>query len=292
MGEWVSAFGGWSSRLSATYGYGDQSFSTGVFGGYQRYHRLWGREDISRRFNPSLALAAGLDFVLSYDWAHYTNLPFPRDGRTIGATMPPTNTDLTRSLYDAAPAICVEAQWNLTPRLRIVPGLRFDYYHVVETDKFSYDPRLAVRWDLTPRLALKAAIGLYHQLPNPEFLDRQFGNPNLALPWADQYQIGVERQFTEADDADRDGVLRPPPRSAGGQHRSLLQRGSGPRVRARAAAAPQRHRALLRLARVHAVAFGGRGDAGGRRADGNERHAAQRRATCRGGRGSSIRRTT
>ena len=37
--------------------------------------------------------------------------------------------------------------------LRLVPGLRLDYYHVVETDKFSFDPRLAFRWELTPRLA-------------------------------------------------------------------------------------------------------------------------------------------
>ena len=199
MGEYLTSLGGWSSRLSATYGYGDQSFDTGTFGGYQRYHRVWGREDVSRRFSPQIAVAAGLDFVLSYDWAHYTNIPFPRDGRTIGTTMPPTGTDLRRSLYDTAPAIWVEAQWNITPRLRVVPGLRFDYYHVVETDKFSYDPRLALRWELAPRFAIKGAIGLYHQLPNPQFLDRQFGNPNLALSWADQYQIGIEQQFTEAD---------------------------------------------------------------------------------------------
>ena len=34
----------------------------------------------------------------------------------------------------------------------------------------------------------------------PEFLDRQFGNPNLSLSWADQYQLGVERKFTDADE--------------------------------------------------------------------------------------------
>jgi hypothetical protein len=200
MGEWVTSLGDWNARLSATYGYGDQSLSTGTFGGYQRYHRLWGREDLSRRFNPTIALAAGLDFVLSYDWAHYNDLPFPRDGRTIGNTMPPQMVDVSRSLYDTAPAVYVEAQINVTPRLRLVPGLRLDYYHVVETDKFSYDPRLAVRWDVTPRLALKAAVGLYHQLPNPEFLDRVYGNPNLALVWADQYQIGIEKKLTDADE--------------------------------------------------------------------------------------------
>ncbi|HXU01051.1 MAG TPA: TonB-dependent receptor, partial [Polyangia bacterium] len=200
MGEWVSSLGDWNTRLSATYGYGDQSLSTGAFGGYQRYHRLWGREDISRRFNSAIAVAAGLDFVLSYDWAHYTDLPFPRDGRTIGNTMPPQSVDVVRSLYDAAPAAYAEAQWNITPALRIVPGLRLDYYHVVETDKFSYDPRLALRWDLTPRWAVKAAVGLYHQLPNPQFLDRVYGNPNLLLSWADQYQVGVEHKFTDADE--------------------------------------------------------------------------------------------
>ena len=200
MGEWVTSLGGWSSRLSATYGYGDQSVATSTLAGYQRYHRLYGREDFSRRFSSALAVSAGLDFVLSYDWARYDNLPFPRDGRTIGTTMPPQMVDVTRSLYDTAPAVYVEAQWNPVPALRLVPGLRLDYYHVVETDKFSLDPRLAFRWDLTPRLAVKGAVGIYHQLPNPQFLDRVYGNPNLALPWADQYQIGVERRFTEADE--------------------------------------------------------------------------------------------
>jgi outer membrane receptor protein involved in Fe transport len=199
MGEWVGSLGAWSSRLSATYGYGDVSFSTDAFDGYQRYHRLYGREEVNRRFNPAIALSAGLDFVLSYDWAHYDDVPFPRDGRTIGMTVPP-GMDLERSLYDVAPAAYVEAQWNVGPRVRLVPGLRFDYYHVVGTDKFSYDPRMSARWDLTPRLALKAAVGIYHELPTPQFLDRQFGNPNLSLPWADQVQVGVERRFTDADE--------------------------------------------------------------------------------------------
>jgi TonB family protein len=200
MGEWITPLGGWSSRLSATYGYGDQSVSTNTLSGYQRYHRLYGREDFSRRFNPALAVSTGLDFVLSYDWARYDNLPFPRDGRTIGTTMPPQMVDVVRSLYNTAPAAYLEAQWNITPALRIVPGLRFDYYYVVETSKFSLDPRLAFRWEMTPRLALKGAVGVYHQLPNPQFLDRVYGNPNLRLPWADQYQIGFERRFTEADE--------------------------------------------------------------------------------------------
>ena len=154
--------------------------------------------------------------------------------------MPPTSTDLERSLYDTAPAVWVEAQWNITPRLRVVPGLRFDYYHVVETDKFSYDPRLALRWELTPRFALKAAVGLYHQLPNPEFLDRQFGNPNLLLSWADQYQIGVEQKFTDADELTATAffVRRHDLPVASVDHFSSVGQGTRLRPRAAAAATP------------------------------------------------------
>jgi TonB family protein len=199
MGEWVGTLSGWSSRLTGTYGYGDQSFSTSTLGGYQRYSRLYGRWDFNRRFGERFALSAGIDFVLSYDWARYDNLPFPRDGRTIGTTMPPAMVDVVRELYNTAPAAYLEAQWNPIRALRIVPGLRFDYYYVVETSKYSVDPRIAFRWELGPRTAIKGAVGLYHQLPNPQFLDRVYGNPNLSLPWADQYQVGVERAITNND---------------------------------------------------------------------------------------------
>lgn len=198
MGEWLTTLpGGWASRMTAMYAYGNESVETGVFGGFQRYHRMYGRHEVNKRVAPWLALTGGLDVVLSYDWATFTDIPFPRDGRALGPSMPPMR-EINRTLYNTAPAAYVEAQWNPHPRLRLVPGLRFDYYHVVDTDKMSWDPRLAARFEVTPRTALKASAGLYHQLPTPEFLDREFGNPNLELPWAEQYQLGVERTFTDA----------------------------------------------------------------------------------------------
>jgi len=102
MGEWVTTLGGWASRMTAMYAYGDQSFETGLFGGYQRYHRLYGRQEVTRRLTPWFQLTGGLDVVLSYDWAKFTDLPFPRDGRTLGPTMPP-KSEINRSLYDTAP---------------------------------------------------------------------------------------------------------------------------------------------------------------------------------------------
>ena len=214
----------------------------------------------ARGLQPALQLraggcgGAGLRPQLRLGALH--NLPFPRDGRTIGTTMPPQMIDVTRSLYDTAPArlcrgavephaaACASSRacasttttWSRPTSSRSIPGWRF-------------------AGTLTPRLALKAAVGIYHQLPNPQFLDRVYGNPNLALPWADQYQIGVERRFTEADEltATLFFVRRHDLPVASPDHFSST--GPEPRVRARAVASPQRHRALLRLDRVHAVAL-------------------------------------
>jgi TonB family protein len=192
---WRASAGGWVSSLRPAYGYGIQSIDLGTNSGAIRYQRLFLREDLTRTFGPRLAVATGFDGLLSYDTADF-NVPVPRDGRSIGVTNP-QQTVLTRRLWDTAPAVYVEAQLTPTPALRLVPGLRFDYYHVVNTDKLSLDPRFSARWAVTPRLAFKSSVGLYHQLPTPQFLDLEFGNPNLALVWADQYELGVERRFTD-----------------------------------------------------------------------------------------------
>jgi TonB family protein len=196
MTTWTTNVGGgWVSRFRPAYGYGVQSFAVGTNTGAIRYHRLFFREDLTRDFGPRFSLAAGLDGLLSYDLADF-DVPTPRDGRSIGVTTP-EQTQVTRRLYDTAPAVYVEGRWSVVPTLRLVPGVRVDYYHVVDTDKYNVDPRLSARWAVTPRLAWKGTVGIYHQLPTPQFLDKEFGNPNLALIWADQYELGLERRFTE-----------------------------------------------------------------------------------------------
>jgi TonB family protein len=193
--QWATTAGGWVSKFRPAYGYGVDSFAFGTNTGSIAYHRLFLREDLTRTFGPRFTLAAGLDGLLSYDLADF-DVPFPRDGRSIGVSTP-QSTRVARRLYDTAPAVYVEAQLAPTPSVRVTPGLRFDYYHVVDVDKFSLDPRLSARWAVTPRLAFKGTAGLYHQLPMGQFLDAQFGNPNLKLIWADQYEVGAERRFTD-----------------------------------------------------------------------------------------------
>ena len=168
MGEWVTALGRWSSRLSATYGYGDQSFvdrapsaATSATTASRRARTSAGasaRRSRCRRGSTSSSATTGRTT---------TTCPFPREGRTIGATMPPQMVDVEPLALRHGAGRCTSRRSEPTPRLRLVPGLRFDYYHVVETDKFSSTRAWRCAGTLTPRLALKAAVGIYHQLPEP-----------------------------------------------------------------------------------------------------------------------------
>jgi TonB family protein len=202
---WMTTVGGWVSRFRPAYGYGVDAFSFATNSGSIDYQRLFIREDLTRAFGPKLTVGLGFDGLLSYDTADF-HVPAPREGRSVGQSTPDVVT-VSRRLYDTAPALYAEAQWSPRPNLKLVPGLRFDYYHVVDVDKYSVDPRLSGRWAITPRFALKGTVGLYHQLPTPQFLDKEFGNPNLPLIWADQYELGVERKFTDVINASVTGFF-------------------------------------------------------------------------------------
>jgi hypothetical protein len=189
---WTRPLGSWLSRFQPAYGYGDDGFAAARDRGNIRNHRLYLREDLSRTFGPRLGLALGFDGIFSYDWAYF-DFAFPREGRSFG-TVKPDRVVARRSFTNIAPALWAEARFRPTPSLRVVPGVRVDSYFVVQTERHSVDPRLLVHWQALPELQLRASAGIYHQLPTPRYFDQEFGNPNLALTRARQFQIGADRQ--------------------------------------------------------------------------------------------------
>jgi hypothetical protein len=56
----------------------------------------------------------------------------------------------------------------------------------------SPEERLSVRYQALPWLAIKAAVGVYHQSPRPQDLSVAFGNPKLAPESAVHYVGGFE----------------------------------------------------------------------------------------------------
>jgi hypothetical protein len=196
VGFWAARLGRWTSRLSPAYGAGEDAVSLGTGGAFIRYQRLFLREDLSGSFGPRLDVRLGFDGLVSYDTAFF-DFWYPREGRNFG-TGALQKVTTRRQLYDWAPAAFVEVEWRPVERVRLIPGLRFDLYHVLARDKTSLDPRLNVRVEVGRGWVAKGSAGLYHQLPVGQFLDREFGNPDLALIWSEQYSAGVERQVTTA----------------------------------------------------------------------------------------------
>ena len=59
----------------------------------------------------------------------------------------------------------------------------------------SPEPRLALRYQLTAHVALKGAVGLYAQPPDPSAFSRDFGNPNIVPERGTQYIVGAEGEL-------------------------------------------------------------------------------------------------
>jgi hypothetical protein len=111
----------------------------------------------------------------------------------------------------------------LEDTLHVVPGIRFEPY-ITSTNKLTppptgspnigythqegvIEPRLSVRYAFTPRITGKAAVGIYHQSPQPEDLSSVFGTPTLALSTAQHYLAGGVFQLTGSLTVETTGFL-------------------------------------------------------------------------------------
>jgi TonB family protein len=142
--------------------------------------------------------------------------------RSGSVTSPPREGDVR--IFGQAPSDQVNAdEWKTTVaglapfaqadvslaggKVHLVPGVRFEPSIVTASRKVPTgpdvppvgtsredahaEPRLSVRWSATPRIGLRAAVGIYHQPPLSEDLSAVFGNPTLGPGKAVHYLAGV-----------------------------------------------------------------------------------------------------
>ncbi|HEX4459979.1 MAG TPA: hypothetical protein VIA18_18505 [Polyangia bacterium] len=181
------------------------------------------RKLVARR----LALVFGLDVLDTHATvARFGSLTIPpREGDPYVFGQPP-GTDVASDHFgvqelDAAPY--VSGELRLGP-LTITPGLRFDALYI-EGDHLtppvaaapplgfthltaSLDPRLALRWLASSRVALTAAFGVYHQPPDPVDLGARFGDPHLTASRALHVTAGGELHIAAGLSAELDGFYR------------------------------------------------------------------------------------
>jgi TonB family protein len=196
IAAYARSMGGWSSTFSPAYGYDHVNFGAGEVTASLSSHVLGLREDLGQQVAPWFKLALGLDGELRFD-RFSLGVPMVPERRTYGRPMlEPTTVD--RRQDNLAAGLYLEALVDLTSTVRLVPGLRGDWFRYAGEDRLSYDPRVVLRWARRPSQTFKLGAGIFHQPPQPQELDPEYGNPKLNLLWSDQYHAGLEQDLTSA----------------------------------------------------------------------------------------------
>jgi hypothetical protein len=69
------------------------------------------------------------------------------------------------------------------------------------------EPRISVRYAVTPQISVKVAFGIYHQPPNGQDMSAIFGTPTLGLAQAEHYVAGGAFKLTKSLDIEITGFL-------------------------------------------------------------------------------------
>ena len=174
------------------------------------FRSLTGRFEYTKKVVKGLLLDAGIDMSAGF---YDVNLRLPAPPRP---GEPPNQPFSTRTVAERrltggsyTPAAYLEAEITPDPRLRIVPGLRLDYFNL--TKGWDFSPRINARFDLKkdfPRTTVKGGVGLFYQPPQFQEVSPPFGNPALRSNRAIQYGLGVEQELTRQVEVSVEGFYK------------------------------------------------------------------------------------
>ncbi len=99
---------------------------------------------------------------------------------------------LFRTTEQLSLGVHADLAWDVTPKLRLLPGVRVDAHAISGQAWVDADLRLTSRWQVAPTFTAKGYLGSFHQPPQPESVDARFGNPDVRSEWAIHTGIGGE----------------------------------------------------------------------------------------------------
>ena len=195
----ITLFGAEFHRVDLRYDHklGDRgNFRAAVTGGLDtskasdnravRDRMLGTRTDWTYQADPNILVRAGTDLQLDkYDVQIASGVLSPSLAKI--ANLFPSRTDLA---FGAR----ADAVLDIGPRLQVTPGLRTDFYTSAGATAVGFDPRLAVKTEVTRNFRVLSALGIAHQPPSfvvpvPGF---QPGGLVGGLQKAYQESFGVE----------------------------------------------------------------------------------------------------
>jgi hypothetical protein len=148
------------------------------------------RMRVNGRLSDHLVLDTGLD-VLSRVTSYTALVPIDDNIRnSSGIDIPPSS--VFRGSQSVGVGEYIDLGIDVTNNLRLIPTLRVDEYLLDAESRASIDPRLVARLKLSPEWTLKAYLGQFSEPPQPEALDKRFGNPNVGLEHGYHSGIGYE----------------------------------------------------------------------------------------------------
>ncbi len=183
--------------LSPAIGRDSVTFSGAQFEDSEAYSSIDITEDtasyrmrIHGKLSDRLVLDTGIDMesrVTKYDLL----APIIDDFRPLGnVDVDPEQFKLNIDML--AVGLHADMAWDFTNKLRLIPGLRLDSYLLSGQGRFFADPRLVARYAIDERWTAKGYAGVFSQPPQPEALDKQYGNPDLGLEHAVHVGLGGE----------------------------------------------------------------------------------------------------
>jgi hypothetical protein len=175
-----------------------------------------------------LSVGVGVDADVTMSNIHRVgSLGAPaREGDIYVFGEPPSGQLSADSWSTTVASVAPYAEADVAPfgdTLHIVPGVRFEPYvtttsrlvpQVGDTPSVGFaheqtvvEPRISVRYAITPRISVKAAFGVYHQPPSGEDLSAVFGTPKLSPSEAEHYVLGSGVKLTRTLDVEMTAFL-------------------------------------------------------------------------------------
>jgi TonB family protein len=171
---------------------------------------ITGRLEYSHRFSDMLRFNTGFDVFRGFATVGF-RLPLgPAPGQPPNQ---PFSTQQYRSVAQdnevVYPAAYIELEVTPVKRLKLIPGLRVDYYSL--NDSVDVSPRFAGRFDIVPgfpRTTIKGGAGLFTQPPQFNEVTPPLGDPTLVSNRATQYSLGVEQELTKQVEVSVEGFYK------------------------------------------------------------------------------------
>jgi len=149
------------------------------------------RVDLVWQPTDHLRTNVGVDLA-AYAIAALAELPLPPGfGEIPSPDFAPQTFQLDASLTSIGAGVFAEQKVELGP-VEITGGVRLDYYRYGEVSTALVQPRVVLRYAVTPSFALKAATGLFSQTPQPFQLLPNLGSASLSPNRSWQSSAGVE----------------------------------------------------------------------------------------------------